>query len=110
MKIAIASTGNHDKAKLSTIFSRCSWFVFYDTETGAIEYYPNTFMNSVPHAGEEAIKLMIRRKVQIVISGHFGEKVKQFFDRQSVQMVIFRDKDLTVKEILNKLQKRYKED
>ena len=41
MKIAITSSGNSPDAIMDSRFGRCKYFVFYDTETGAMEFLPN---------------------------------------------------------------------
>lgn len=105
MKIAIASTGDDTNSMLSPVFSRCNIFVFFDTQTQALEFYPNPYKNSGHEAGEQVLQLVASRNIDMVIGMRFGQKVKQWFDRRKICMVIFKDPLMSVGDVLKLIKK-----
>ncbi|MGC8865209.1 MAG: NifB/NifX family molybdenum-iron cluster-binding protein [Bacteroidales bacterium] len=106
MKIAIASTGNETKSRLSPVFSRCNTFVFFDSETHALEFFPNPFKNAGNEAGNLAMQLMVSRGVDMVVGMRFGQKIKQGFDSRKICMVIYKDPQMEVGDVVRLLNKR----
>ncbi len=104
MKVVMASAGNTQQALISKIFARCPWFVFYDTDTGAIEFYPNTFKDLSGEVGKEIMDLILSRNVSLAISGRFGAKMKAWMDSRKIQMAVYHDQR-TVEEILDLLKR-----
>jgi len=105
MKIAITSTGNSLDSKLDSRFGRCSYFVFFDTESGSVEYVPNVNRESVEGAGPASVQLVASRNAIKVVSGEFGAKVKSIFDQLQIQLIIINDKDQTIGQIIEILKK-----
>ncbi len=103
MKIAITSTGNSPASTLDQRFGRCSWFVIYDTESGATEFIPNQHKNDEEGAGPAAVQLIASRKVTKIISGEFGEKVKSQLDSMRVQLIILKNPEITIDNIIKLL-------
>lgn len=100
MKIAIASMGNEAKSLLSPVFSRCNTFVFFDTQTQALEFFPNPFKDSGHEAGEQVLRLMASRNIEMVIGKRFGQKVKQWFDSRKICMVIYKRPGMLVGDVI----------
>jgi len=105
MKVVITSTGNTPDSLLDSRFGRCSYFVVFDTETGSTEYIPNGNIDSVEGAGVASAKLVASRGAQKVVSGEFGFKVKEIFDSLGIQLIIIKDNDRTIKDIITLIQK-----
>lgn len=103
MKVAITSTGNSPSSTLDQRFGRCSWFVIYDTESGATEFIPNHHKNDEEGAGPAAVELMASRKVTKIVSGEFGEKVKALLDSMRVQLILLKKPDITIEKIIKLL-------
>lgn len=105
MKVVITSTGNTPDSLLDSRFGRCSYFVVFDTETGGTEYIPNANIDSVEGAGVASAKLVASRGAQKVVSGEFGFKVKEIFDSLGIQLIIIKDANRTIKDIITLIQK-----
>ncbi len=100
MKIAITSTGNNPAAKIDSRFGRCSYLVFYDTETRSTEYVPNPGKENIEGAGPATAQFVASRGVKRVVSGEFGGKVKSIFDSLQIQLVVLNDPEKSIIEII----------
>lgn len=100
MKTAITSTGNNSDAKLDHRFGRCSYFVIYDSESKSVEYIPNPFVEAEEGAGSESVKLLASRNVTRIISGEFGLKIKPLLDSLKIQMIVLKDSEKKISEII----------
>ena len=105
MKIAITSTGDSLESKLDTRFGRCSHFVIYDKSTKSIEFIPNPNKNADEGAGPASVQLVAGKNIEKVISGEFGIKIKPLLDSLKIQMIIIKDEDKTIKEIIDVINK-----
>ncbi|PKP40867.1 MAG: dinitrogenase iron-molybdenum cofactor biosynthesis protein [Bacteroidetes bacterium HGW-Bacteroidetes-10] len=105
MKVVITSTGNSPDSLLDSRFGRCSYFVVFDTETKGTEYIPNSNIDSVEGAGIASAKLVASRGAEKVVSGEFGFKVKELFDSLGIQLIIVKERDKTIKDIITLIQK-----
>lgn len=103
MKIAITSTGNSLDSKLDSRFGRCAYFVIYDTDTQAVEFVPNPNKDSVEGAGPASVQVVAARRVNKVVSGEFGAKVKSLFDTLQIQLVVLNDADKSINDIIQLL-------
>jgi len=104
MKVAITSTGNSPEAKLDSRFGRCSYFVIYDTETLATEYIPNPNKENIEGAGPASVQLIASRGATKVVSGEFGAKVKSIFDSLQIQLIVLKNPEKSVSEIIELLK------
>jgi predicted Fe-Mo cluster-binding NifX family protein len=103
MKIAITSTGNTLESKLDQRFGRCGFFVIYDNETRGMEFIPNPNKDAQEGAGPAAVQVVASRNVSKIISGEFGIKIKSLLDSLKIQMIVIKDPDKSIKEIINML-------
>jgi predicted Fe-Mo cluster-binding NifX family protein len=103
MKVAITSTGNNPEANLDVHFGRCSYFVIYDTQTHATTYIPNPNKEHLEGAGPASVQLIASHGAMKVVSGEFGLKVKSIFDSLKIQLVVLKDPDMTIGEIIKML-------
>lgn len=102
MKIVITSTGNTPDNDLDTHFGRCSYFVFYDTESREYEFAVNNNRDADEKAGALAVDFIVSRNVEKVVSGIFGIKVKSLLNDAGIQMITF-EKKITIREIISLL-------
>jgi predicted Fe-Mo cluster-binding NifX family protein len=104
MKIAIASTGNTQDAKIDKHFARCSYFLIYDTVGNKYEFIENKNRTSKENAGLAAVKMMNELNVKRIISGEFGLKVKSRLDELKIQLVVITDHERKIKDIIKLLK------
>jgi len=103
MKVAITSTGNSMDSKLDQRFGRCSHFMIYDTETKGMEFIPNPNKDAQEGAGPASVQLVASRNVQKIISGEFGIKIKSLLDSLKIQMIVLKEPEKTIEEIIKML-------
>ncbi len=103
MKAAITSTGNSMDSKMDKRFGRCAYFVIYDTESDGFEFIPNTGKHTPEGAGPAAAQLVAARGVNKVISGEFGIKIKSLLDRLNIQMIVLKETEKTINQIVEML-------
>jgi len=103
MKVAITSTGNNLESKLDQRFGRCGFFVFYDTDTKGMEFIPNPGKDAEEGAGPASVQLVASRGVGKIISGEFGIKIKPMLDSLKIQMVVLKQPEKSIKDIIDML-------
>jgi predicted Fe-Mo cluster-binding NifX family protein len=103
MKVAITSNGNTLESKLDQRFGRCQYFTIYDTETKGIEFLPNPNKDALEGAGPASVQLVASRSVRKIISGEFGIKIKSLLDSLKIQMVILKQPEKSIQEIIDML-------
>ncbi|HOP59077.1 MAG TPA: NifB/NifX family molybdenum-iron cluster-binding protein [Bacteroidales bacterium] len=103
MRIAITSTGNTLDSKIDQRFGRCAYFVVYDLETKGIEFIPNPNVDALEGAGPASVQIVAARDVKKIISGEFGIKVKSLLDSLKMQMIVIKEPEKTINEIINML-------
>lgn len=104
MIIAIASSGNTLESKIATHFARCEYFVYYDTETGDLDFEKNLCRTMESNVGFAVAECLNGKKIKKIISGEFGIKVKPVLDKYGIQMIVMTDHNLTIKEIIDLLK------
>ena len=108
MKVAIASTGNTLESTIDSSFGRCAWFIIIDTESGGMEFIPNTNRDLDEHAGKAAVELVATRNVEMIVSSEFGAKIKPLLDSMHIQMVVIKNSEKSVNDIITLLNNRRK--
>ncbi len=105
MKVAITSTGNNLESTLDQRFGRCAYFVIYDTESKGYEFIPNKGRDAEEGAGPASVQLIASRDAVKVISGEFGMKVKSLLDSLKIQMIVIKEPEKKIGEIIDMLNK-----
>ncbi len=103
MKVAITSTGNSLESIIDQRFGRCAYFVVYDTESKAVEFIPNPNKDAEEGAGPASVQLVASRSVNKIISGEFGMKIKSLLDSLKIQMIVLKEPEKQIKEIIEML-------
>lgn len=103
MKVAITSSGNALKCKLDKRFGRCSYFAIYDTVTKSVEFIPNPNKEAEEGAGPSSVQLVASIPVEKIVSGEFGFKIKSLLVDLRIQMVVVKEPDTTVEDIIRLL-------
>lgn len=103
MKVAITSTGNSLESTLDERFGRCSFFVIYDTESKSTEFIPNPNKEAENGAGPSSVQLVASRNVSKIVSGEFGMKIKSLVDSLKIQMIVVKDTNKKISDIIEML-------
>lgn len=103
MKIAITSTGNSLESTIDQRFSRCAFFVVYDTESKAIEFIPNPNKDTEEGAGPASVQLIASQNVNKIVSGEFGMKIKPLLEKLKIQMIVIKEPEKKIKDIIQML-------
>jgi predicted Fe-Mo cluster-binding NifX family protein len=103
MKIAITSTGNSLESKLDQRLGRCSFFTIFDTDTNSVEFLPNPNKEAQEDAGLSSVRILASLGVKKIISGEFGLKIKGLIDRMKIQMIVLKQPEKSIKEIIDML-------
>ncbi len=104
MRAVITAKGNTQDALLDQRFGRCAYFVIYDTDYQSVEFIPNPNVHGGEGAGISSVRLMEEKKVEKIISGEFGLQIKNLLDSLKIQMIMVRDPEKSVGEIVCLLQ------
>lgn len=104
MKTVITASGNNLTSQFDSRFGRAGWFCLYDEETKELEFHINDSLNASNGAGIKAAEKMVELNVRKVISGDFGPKAKDLLDKFNIQMVVIKDDDITIENILLQLK------
>ncbi len=103
MRTAITSTGNTLDSTIDPRFGRCAWFVIYDTESKSVEFIPNPNKEAEEGAGPASVQLVASRNVNKIVSGEFGMKIKSLLDSLKIQMIVLKDPEKRISEIIEML-------
>jgi len=103
MRVAIASNGNTLDSILDKHFGRCSYFVVYDTDSKSVEFIPNPYKDADEGAGSASVALVSTRKVRKIVSGEFGMKIKPLLDSLKIQMIVIKEPERKISEIIDLL-------
>lgn len=103
MKVAITSTGNTLESTIDTRFGRCAYFFIYDIENKAMEFIPNLNRSTEEGAGSSSVQFIASRNINKIISGEFGIKIKSLLDCLKIQMIVLKNPEKKIKEIIEML-------
>jgi len=103
MKIAITATTNALEAMLDPRFGRCPFFAIHDTETGSTEFIPNPNKDASEGAGPASVQMLASRKVERIISGEFGIKVKPLLEKLNIETMVLKENRETVGNIITRV-------
>ncbi|RIJ48009.1 dinitrogenase iron-molybdenum cofactor biosynthesis protein [Maribellus luteus] len=105
MKTIITSTGNNLQSVFDPRFGRAGWFCVYDPETKTTNFIENSFKNVNGGAGTKTSEMAAELGAHQVISGDFGPKARTMLEKFKIQMVILEDKELSIQEIIDRINK-----
>jgi len=99
MLICITSQGDNLDSEIDPRFGRCSYFIFYDTESKKYEVVPNKWKEAMGGAGIQAAQFVLEKGAKKVITGHLGPKAEAVFKAANIEVIQTSGK---VKEIIEK--------
>ncbi len=62
--------------------------------------FPNPNKDAEDGAGPASAQLLASRNVEKIVSGEFGLKIKELLDRLKIQMIIIKEPDKKLNEII----------
>ncbi|MCF8368631.1 MAG: hypothetical protein K9G76_06280 [Bacteroidales bacterium] len=104
MKTIITSQGNSIKSRFDLRFGRAMFFCLYDEVSKEIIFIENAPINELANAGIKASEKMIDLGVKKIISGDFGQKVRELLETNNIQMIIMPDDKKTIAEIIEMIK------
>jgi predicted Fe-Mo cluster-binding NifX family protein len=102
-KIAIATEGENLNSKVSSVGARAPYFLIFDSDFNLEEIIKNPFRVG-GGAGIGAASLLKEKGINSFIAGAFGPNMAMSLRESGVK--IYQAQDLTVEEVLRKLQKK----
>jgi predicted Fe-Mo cluster-binding NifX family protein len=100
MRIAVSAAGAGPDAPAEERFGRCAWFVVFDEHGNVQESIANTAMSSAEGAGIKSTQLLLRNKIDVVLTGRVGPKAMHAMLNGGV--IVYTGTAATVNEMLNK--------
>jgi predicted Fe-Mo cluster-binding NifX family protein len=86
MLIAVTSSGNTPESLVSEQFGRCSFFYIVNPETLKYEAVSNPAVQLKNGAGPKAAETIINKGVQVLLTGHIGDKALDVLKRSSIKI------------------------
>lgn len=77
MKIVVSSMGQDLDAPVSSIFGRCPYLLFVDSESMAFDVQPNPAVAASGGAGIQAAQFVIDRGAEVLLTGNVGPNAMQ---------------------------------
>ena len=96
MKIAVASEGKDENAKVSQVGGRAPFYLIFEDKKLA-KVIKNPFRTGGGGAGTGMAQLLANEGVKRVISGHFGPNMKMWLSEKKIEMIEVLE-PVTVKE------------
>ncbi len=102
MRIAIASSGKDETSKSSPIAGRAPYFLIYKDKK-LDKTIKNPFAIGGGGAGFGVAKMLENEKVDLVIAGHFGEKIISALEERNIKRRELTE--IEIKKTIEKLKK-----
>lgn len=99
MKIAIASSGKDEDSEVSSVAGRAPYFLIYEDKE-FVKTIKNPFAVGGGGAGFSVAKMLADENVDLIIAGHFGDKMIRVLEDRGVKKE--KRTEGTVKEILER--------
>ncbi len=101
MKIAVTSLGDNLNSNLSEKFGRCPYFIVYNTDDKSFISLHNEGINLQSAAGPKAAETIINENVDILLTGHIGDKAENVLQRSKIKLVTGYKENLSIMEVIN---------
>jgi predicted Fe-Mo cluster-binding NifX family protein len=89
MKIVVTANGAGLDAAASSVFGRCSTYVFVDTDTMEHESVENPAVGAPGGAGIQAAQFVLEKGAQAVVTGNLGPNAAGVLQASGVQAYLF---------------------
>jgi predicted Fe-Mo cluster-binding NifX family protein len=101
MLIAVTSTGDILDALVNEKFGRCQYFLVIDPDTMKFEAVLNPAEKAQGGAGPKAAEVIINKGVNVLLTGHIGDKAEEALKRGNIKIDDHLTENLSVKEALD---------
>ncbi len=101
MLIAVTSTGDTLDALVNERFGRCQYFLIVDPDTMKFEAVPNSAEQAQGGAGPKAAEIIINKGVNILLTGHVGDKAETALKRGNIKIIDGLTGNLKIKDAVN---------
>ncbi|MBU1299467.1 MAG: NifB/NifX family molybdenum-iron cluster-binding protein [Bacteroidetes bacterium] len=88
-------------ALVSEQFGRCQYFLIVDSKTMKFEAVSNLGEQMNSGAGPKAAELIINKSVEVLLTGHVGDKAEEALKRSGVKIVDGLKGTIKVKDAVN---------
>jgi predicted Fe-Mo cluster-binding NifX family protein len=104
MKIAISAKGSDLSSAIDPRFGRAQYFIIFDTDNDDFEVVPNkNNAEAAQGAGIQAAETVIRKKVDMVVSGNLGPKAFDVLSEAGIKAALWSDG--TVSQAIGQIKK-----
>ncbi|MBK7630322.1 MAG: NifB/NifX family molybdenum-iron cluster-binding protein [Ignavibacteriales bacterium] len=110
MLVAITSTCDTLDALVNEKFGRCQYFLIVDPYTMKFEAVPNPAEQAQGGAGPKAAEVIINKGVNVLLTGHVGDKAEQALKTGNIKVVDGLSGNVKVKDALNNYLSNLKRD
>ncbi|HRY33341.1 MAG TPA: NifB/NifX family molybdenum-iron cluster-binding protein [Bacteroidales bacterium] len=110
MITAITAEGNTMSSRIAGTFARCAWFVLVDPAGGHVAFHENPFRQLPEQAGVSAVAFLAEKGVKKIISGEFGDRIRNLTEEHHIQLVVITDTNKTIGEIIDLLTSTFKKE
>jgi len=86
MRVAISSLGDNLDAQISSIFGRCAYLLFVETETMDSQAYANPAVGASGGAGIQAAQFAIEKGAEAVLTGNVGPNAMEVLQAANVRV------------------------
>lgn len=87
MKICVTAVSKGLDAPVDSRFGRCKYFILLDSETMDYEIMENTSVAAASGAGIQAAQAIVKKDVEVVITGNMGPNAFQAISSAGVKVV-----------------------
>lgn len=84
MKVVVSSSGENLDAQVSSIFGRCPYLLFVDSESMACEAQRNPAVGASGGAGIQAAQFIVERGAEALLTGNVGPNAMQVLQAANV--------------------------
>ena len=104
MKICISATGDNLDASLDPRFGRALYFLIIDNKGKLIKAIKNTGIQAMRGAGITAAQIIVKEKVNVVITGNIGPNAAMVLGNSGVR-VFLGNPAMDVRDVFQEYQK-----
>ncbi|OYT32437.1 hypothetical protein DRJ22_03960 [Candidatus Woesearchaeota archaeon] len=97
MKTAVASTGKDENSEVSPVSGRAEYYLIFEDKK-LVKTIKNPFAIGGGGAGPAVAQMLANENVELVISGHFGERMLETLKEKGIKIKTVTGK--TVKQAL----------
>ena len=91
VKIAVVSAGPDWSSDLAGVFGRSPYILFFDTETGTTQSFPNPGAESTGGSGTEAAQFVLNQGAEVLVAPKVGPKAHRVLEAAGMRFLFRKD-------------------